>query len=219
MQTMVNHIKRKAYRKWSNTILLCIGLILSVNIASADTLLDIDGSKDRLILPNIDQQEKNNAVDQEDFEVMVYSGSYSLEEFDNQLFLGLKGSLFFTSRIFLDAEYGTSFLRGTLDTNEPINTRLNRYGVGLGYNLLKGKVFLGSGQVLSNELYVKYARGNIDTADTKNNYNSFGVGIRVLGIKDKFSFHTGASKDNIDSSGGILTGSNLKLFAGLGMYF
>lgn len=190
---------------------------------SADALLDINGSKDKNIRPEIKQQEfKPAKIDTENFEVIAYIGTYDFEGFDVRPIYGVKGSFHLNQTFFLDIDYGNTSIKGRTIPSTPstaIDESVIRYDAGLGINLMQGQVFWGKGEAFTNQLYVKYSLGKLDIDSQKNSLKSIGLGIRLLHPNDTLSMQIGVNKDNIEGSGGLSNFSNIKFFTGLGFYF
>ncbi len=189
----------------------------------ADALLDIDGSKEKYIVPRIEQQEIDTArIDREKFEALAYLGTYSVENFDTRLLIGVTGSFFFTPKFFLNLDYGSTEIKGETEAGNAatlIEESLTRYDAALGYNLFEGKVFWKDGQAFNNQFYLKYGRGRVDIKGNTNNYATLGFGLRVLHPNDKLTMHIGTNLDSVDASSGGSSSSNIKFFGGLGIYF
>lgn len=204
-------------------ILLLALLLWIPQTLFADALLDIDGSKAKLVNPKIQQTEFSAAsIDQESFELLGYGGLYSFENFDTRLIMGVKGSFHFKNRFFIDFDYGSSSVKGdftTGNTTISVDETLTRYDAGIGFNLIEGRVFWQEGFALTNELYLKYSRGKVEINNAKNDFSSIGMGVRLLHPNDFLSLQAGFNKDSIESGNGLENSENLKFFAGIGIYF
>lgn len=204
----------------------CLAACLVLNLASpslatADALLDIDGSADKIVNPQIRQRDFTKAaIDDETYEILVYTGLYSYEHFDSRPILGLKGTYHFKNRFFVDLDYGTSKINGEIGAISVVET-ISRYDFGLGFNLIQGRAYRDNGLALSNELFIKLAKGRIDANAEKSDYTSMGMGIRLLHPNDNFSFQTGFNKDTVDAqtSGVLEEAHNLHFYMGIGIYF
>ncbi len=221
MKIMKEQLMMRKFLEAAKGLGLCLALnFVFITPSSADVLLDIDGSANKVINPQIRQREfKKAAIDKERFEVLVYTGLYSYEHFDSRPILGLKGSYHFKNKFFLDLDYGASKLSGEVGAIS-IQETLNRYDIGLGYNLIQGRAYRENGLAYSNELFLKLSKGKIDAGE-ENDYTSFGMGVRLLHPNDRFCFQTGFNKDSVDAqAGGVLEEShNLHFYMGVGMYF
>lgn len=194
-----------------------------MNNLNADALLDIDGSKDKHIRPEIEQQEfKPARIDSENFEAIAYVGIYDFQGFDSRAIYGVKGSFHLNQTFFLDVDYGNSNLKGRSDPSNPataIDESLIRYDAGLGINIMQGQAFWTKGKAFTNQLYLKYSLGKLDIDSQKESFNSLGIGLRLLHPNDMLSMQIGINKDSVEASVGSSSASNIKFFTGLGFYF
>jgi len=202
----------------------CVFLFLGQSVVvNADALLDIDGSKEKFISPQIKQTEfKPAKIDSENFEVLAYVGTYDFDSFDTRAIYGFKGSFHFNQKLFLDVDYGNSDLKGRIDTSNPttaIDESIIRYDAGIGFNLMHGDAFWKKGEAFTNQLYIKYSLGKIDIDSSKSSFNSLGMGVRLLHPNDMISLQVGFNKDSVDGSGGNSSFTNLKFFTGIGFFF
>jgi outer membrane beta-barrel protein len=202
----------------------CLVLLLGQSlIVNADALLDIDGSKEKFISPQIKQTEfKPSKIDSENFEVLAYAGTYDFDSFDTRPIYGFKGSFHFNRKLFLDIDYGNSNLKGRTNPSDPTTTideNIIRYDAGLGINLMQGDAFWKKGEAFKNQLYIKYSLGKIDIDSQKSSFNSLGLGVRLLHPNDMISLQAGFNKDSVENSGGNSSFSNLKFFTGIGFFF
>lgn len=202
------------------TLLICL---TQMNNLNADALLDIDGSKDKHIRPEIEQQEfKPARIDSENFEAIAYVGIYDFQGFDSRAIYGVKGSFHLNQTFFLDVDYGNSNLKGRSDPSNPataIDESLIRYDAGLGINIMQGQAFWTKGKAFTNQLYLKYSLGKLDIDSQKESFNSLGIGLRLLHPNDMLSMQIGINKDSVEASVGSSSASNIKFFTGLGFYF
>jgi len=192
-------------------------------VVFADALLDIDGSKRKIVNPSISQTEFSKAsIDNENFELIAYTGFYSFENFDTRAMIGAKGSFHFNNRLFIDLDYAGSSVKGDAIINNnaiSVDEGLSRYDAGLVINLFDGRMYLNDGFALSNEFYLKYAQGKIEINNAKNDFSSIGMGIRLLHPNDFFVVQLGFSKDSVESGSGLDSSENTRFFAGAGIYF
>jgi hypothetical protein len=208
----INQKERRLAMLAKNFCFVFIALLFNSSVF-ADALLDIDGSKDKHIRPDIKQQEfKPARIDKEKFEIVAYTGVYNIESYDTRAIFGVKGSFHLNKVFFIDIDYGNSTLK---DQQINFDESLTRYDAGLGINLFQGQAFWREGQAINSQLFLKYSIGKIDVNNGKNNFKSFGLGLRLLHPNDRLSLQTGFNKDMIEDP--KLTG--LKYFIGLGVYF
>jgi len=191
----------------------------SVRDADAESILD----------PNIERRHIKEAdIDAENFEIGLYTGVLSIEDFGSDLLVGLRLDYHLSEDVFLEgslarSEAGdTSF--ETLNAGVQLLTDDEReytyYQVGVGYNVLPGEAFLTENRAYNNALYLMGGAGMTDFAGDEHFTLSMGVGYRLL-INDWMAVRVDM-KDHIfslDVLGENKTTHNLELTAGIGVFF
>ncbi|NNF17766.1 MAG: outer membrane beta-barrel domain-containing protein, partial [Gammaproteobacteria bacterium] len=90
-------------------------------------------------------------IDSENFEVGLYAGMMSIEDFGSDTVVGLRAAFHASEDIFLEATYGkteagrTSYeiLSGAVDLLTNSEREFTYYNFSVGYNLFPGEVFVG----------------------------------------------------------------------------
>ncbi len=173
------------------TILLGTCMLLVSSMAwSADTATSgDDAAQQQVIQPQIERRTLDvDAIDTEDFEIAIFSGLYSTEDFGTNMVIGARAAYHVTEGIFFEAAYAktdtseTIYERGT--GSPPLlsdsDTILTYYNMSLGYNLLPGEAFIGKGWAFNSALYIIGGVGNTRFAGDNRFTVNFGAGYRFL---------------------------------------
>jgi outer membrane beta-barrel protein len=123
-----------------------------------------------------------------DFELGIYFGALSVEDFGTNPVSGVRGDFHVTEDFFFEGNYGrttagkTSFetLNGNLQLLTPAERRFTYYNVSLGYNLLPGEVYLGQNLAMNSSLYLLGGIGSTNFAGDQHFTVNFGAGYRIL---------------------------------------
>ncbi len=173
-------------------------LLAATSIGCSSKLVDIDADqKEPVIDAQVDRREIKAAdIDTEDFELSIFGGFMSVEDFGSNAVYGARLAYHVTEGIFVEASYGqtdteeTSFER--LSGGAPLLSDDERlfqyYDISLGYNLLPGEVFVGSNWASSSDLYFILGVGNTSFAGDEFFTINFGAGYRVL-VNDWIAVH------------------------------
>lgn len=157
----------------------------------------IDAEEPPMVETRVDRREISRArIDTEDFELGVYGGFVSIEDFGTQPVYGARLAYHVSESFFAEAFYGeaeagkTSFeaLSGAASLLTDDEREFRFYDLMLGYNLLPGEVFLGRGRAFDSNLYVIAGAGNTEFAGEDQFTVSFGTGYRVM-LLDFLSMH------------------------------
>jgi outer membrane beta-barrel protein len=168
---------------------LC-GLLVAVNApAFAGTAGDEndDGELGKIITPDMQRRHIKEAdLDSEDFELGLYYGLLSIEDFGSNEVSGVTFAYHITDRVFTEASYGLSSLEKTsyellsggvqLLTDEQRNLRY--YNLSLGLNFLPGQVYLTKNWHFNTNFYVLAGAGNTHFADQSYFTYNFGAGLK-----------------------------------------
>jgi outer membrane beta-barrel protein len=166
-------------------------------------------------------------IDDENFEVNLYTGILSIENFGSNLVYGLRGAFHMTEDFFLEASVGRSRVRDTAFRNAGIalfgdseRATLEHYSLVLAYNALPGEVFVGRRRAFTSALFLLAGAGNTRIASEDYFTYTLGLGFRVLPT-DWLTLRVDV-RDHIFSND--LTGErrrthNPELSASVGVYF
>ena len=166
-------------------------------------------------------------IDADDFEVGVFGGIYSAEDFGSNSVKGLRIAYHVTEDVFFEGtvaettvsdELFRQILPGGVFEN-PEET-LRYYNVSVGYNILPGEVFLTKSTAFASAVYVVAGVGSTDFMNEKRLTVNAGMGVRLL-LKDWLSFHL-AMRDHVfetDILGRRKNAHNFELATGLAVFF
>ncbi len=144
----------------------------------------------KVVEPNVKQRKVYEAgIDTEFFEVGVFAGLMSVEDFGSSSIKGIKASFHATEDFFLQANYGqttvgrTSYERLSGDDANvlPNNNRdLTYYDLLVGYNLFPGESFITQNLTLNSAFYLVAGAGNTEFAEDNSFTVVVGSGYRVI---------------------------------------
>ncbi|MFQ5469499.1 MAG: outer membrane beta-barrel domain-containing protein [Gammaproteobacteria bacterium] len=201
-----------------------IAIFLHVSFASC-VMAEETGFEKQVIQPEVERQQINvSQIDSEDFEIGVFTGVLSVEDFGANAIYGIRGAYHITEGVFFEAAYGvtdtekTSFerLSGSAQLLTDAERQYLYYNLSVGYNLLPGETFIGERYAFNSALYVIGGLGSTEFAGDNRFTMSFGAGYRLL-TTDWLALHadirdhlmdndvTGINKTthNIEISGGV----------------
>ena len=182
-----------------------------------------------LIQPQIERTEfEESLIDSEDFELSVYTGLLSVEDFGANSVLGFKLAYHVNEDISVQFDYGfsdagkTSFevLSGGAPLLSDEERRLEYYLVNIGFNLLPGEAFVTDSSTFNTTFYVMAGIVSTQFAGDDRFTLNFGTGYRIL-FADAFSLNIDV-RDlvfNIDVFGEDKVTHNLEYSIALGWYF
>lgn len=213
-------------------LLLSACLLLMSGVAwSADAAADNSSSaaQQQVIQPQIKRRTIDvDKIDTEDFEIGVYSGLLSTEDFGTNLVIGARAAYHVTEGIFFEAAYAKSDTSETsyerLSGGAPLLTAdqraLTYYNASIGYNLLPGEVFLGKNWAFNTALYVIGGVGITSFAGDDRFTVNFGAGYRFLAT-DWLAIHLDVRDHifDIDLLGVAKTAHNLEFSSGVTVFF
>ena len=182
-----------------------------------------------VIEPDVERRDIEPAkIDTEDFEVGVFVGEMSVEDFGVNTVAGARFAYHITEGFFVELAGGatdteeTSFerLSGAAQLLTDSERRYNYYNLSLGYNVLPGEVFIGRGRALNTALYVIGGVGKTSFAGDDRFTVNYGVGFRILPL-DWFAIHADVRDHvfDIDLLGQQKTAHNLEAHVGVTFFF
>jgi outer membrane beta-barrel protein len=152
-----------------------------------------------VIQPEVERQEFDEArIDTEDFEVGVFVGIYSTEDFGTNPVYGARLTYHISERLFVEGAIGQTDTEKT-SWEELLNPggagilsddgrTLTYYSANIGFNLLPGEAFMTQDVTYNNALYVVAGVGSTNFDDADRFTLNFGVGYSLL-LKDYMSAH------------------------------
>ena len=171
---------------------------------------------------------KVDAIDSEDWEIGVYGGVMSVEDFGSNAVAGVRLAYHVTEDIFVEGVYGrtklgrTSFerLSGGAQILTDDERRMAYYNVSVGYNLFPGESFLTRRWAFKGGLYLTAGAGSTEFGGDDRFTVNAGVGYRLIAT-DSLALHVDV-RDHVfksDLLGSQDTRHNLELTGGLTLFF
>lgn len=150
-----------------------------------------------IVAPDLERREiKEGKIDSENWEVGIFAGVMSIEDFGSGTVYGGRLAYHITESLFTEFSVGltqaeeTSFelLSGATRILTDDERDLTYYNATIGYNLFQGEIFLGSKRAYNTNFYVLAGAGNTEFADDDYFTYTVGVGTRMF-FTDWFSVH------------------------------
>ena len=147
-----------------------------------------------IIEPNLERRDIREAdIDSENFEVGVFAGQVSIEDFSSSSIVGVSFGYHITENIFAEATYAQADAGETsfeiLSGGAPFLTDDEReytyYDLSVGYNF-NGELFVTQNTVFNTDFFVTVGGGSTDFGGESQFTLSLGAGYRVL-ITDYFA--------------------------------
>jgi outer membrane beta-barrel protein len=149
----------------------------------------------QVVDPQVERLEVKEAkIDREDFEIGVFAGLMSIEDFGTDGVFGVRLAYHITEGFFVEASAGQSEAGLTsfevLSGGAPLfdDRTLTYYNLNLGYNILPGEVFVGESRAYNTNFYLIAGLGSTKFADDDRFTANFGAGFRML-LTDSLSLH------------------------------
>lgn len=170
-----------------------IGTLLITAVAAsftvqADEVKTTDNDElGKIITPDLKRRTIKEAdLDTENFELGLFYGLLSIEDFGTNEVQGISVDYHITERFFTEAAYGISkvqktsyeLLSGGVQLLTDNQRNLSYYNLALGYNLLPGQVYVTKKFHFDTNIYVLAGAGNTKFADKNYFTYNFGAGLR-----------------------------------------
>lgn len=178
--------------------------------------------------PNIQRTPFDPAeIDTEDFEVGIFAGMMSIEDFGVNPVMGIRLAYHASEDFFLDAQYGltdtdptSAETLSTLQLLTDEQRELSYYTLSLGYNVLPSEAYLGRKFAFRSALYFLAGAGATEFAGDNHFTLSFGAGYRFL-MNDWLAIHLGMQNNlfDLDLLGEEKTMQNLQFQLSLSSFF
>ena len=165
--------------------------------APAPVVAEEDQGEPSIVEPQVTRRvAKTPKIKAKDFELGVYVGALSIEDFGTNPIYGVRAAYHVSEDLFLEAHLarskaGTSSLEEVFPEITVLSNsgrQFTYYDVDVGYNVLPGEIFVGRGRAFNNALYVTVGVGDVKFAQEDNFALNFGVGDRIL-ITDWLAMH------------------------------
>jgi outer membrane beta-barrel protein len=188
-----------------------------------------DGSRPPVIEPDVDRREIEPAkIDTEDFEVGLFAGQLSVEDFGVNTVAGARFAYHITEGFFVELAAGqtdteeTSFerLSGAAQLLTDSEREYTYYNLSLGYNIFPGESFIGRNRALNTNLYVIGGVGKTNFAGDDRFTVNIGMGMRLMPM-DWLAVHADVRDHifDIDLLGQGKTAHNLEAHVGVTFFF
>lgn len=182
-----------------------------------------------LIQPQIEREVFDESlIDSEDFEVSIYFGMLSIEDFGVDTVGGLKIAYHLNEDYFVQLAIGESSAGETsfevLSAGVPLlsddERDLSFYQINIGYNLFPGEAYLSQSTTLNDAFYIRAGLGNTEFAGDGRHTVNYGFGYRLLFL-DAFSFNVDFTDHvfEMDVFGENIKTHNLEYSLAIGWYF
>lgn len=169
-----------------------------------------------------------DAIDSEDWELGIYGGLLSVEDFGSNSVVGVRLAYHVTESLFVEGAYAQSKLGETsferLSGGAQILTDEERdlayYNVSVGYNLFPGESFLTRDWAFKGSLYLVAGAGSTEFGGDDRFTVNAGVGYRLIAT-DWLAFHVDV-RDHVfksDLLGTSETRHNVEFTGGLTVFF
>ncbi len=182
-----------------------------------------------VIEPELDRREITaDSIDTEDFEIGVFAGFISIEDFSSSEVYGVKAAYHITEDFFFEAAYGmaqgdlTSFEK--LSGGSPLLNDEDRdytyYNLSVGWNMLPGEIFIWDRYTFNSQVYLIGGVGSTEFAGDSWFTVNLGAGFRLL-LTDYFAWHIDV-RDHVfdrDTFGEDQTTHNIEFTTGITVFF
>jgi outer membrane beta-barrel protein len=165
-----------------------LGAVLQVVLASMAVQAQQEATG-QVIAPEVERRSIETArIDTEDFEIALYVGLLSIQDFDSEIVYGARGAWHLTEDFFFEVSYGssegdlTSFeeLSGGAPLFEDAQRDYSFYDLNVGWNALPGEIFLFGKRAMKSDLYLIGGAGSTEFLGDRWFTVTLGVGYRLL---------------------------------------
>lgn len=190
LRQLPNH--RKYFRHycqimWGIIVLTLSGISPIGAAEGGSPLFDLSGATP-MLAPEVDRRDFNIPdIDSENFELGIYGGVISIENFGANYLKGAYVSYFITEDFFISGNYATTSIEDDVyrRMNLPLfgvsGTRaVKNTGVMLGWNALSGELFWLDKQSFTADLFVLAGMSTIDFDTEEHSAASGGLGVRII---------------------------------------
>lgn len=166
---------------------LLLGIFSFTNPVVAQNGNSDDDELEQVITPDIKRRQiKEDDLDTENFELGVFYGLLSIEDFGTNGVAGLTLAYHITESFFVEAAYGIStlektsyeLLSGGVELLTDDERDLTYYNLSLGYNFLHGQIFMSDKWTFNNHFYLMLGVGNTEFAGKDRSTTTLGAGLR-----------------------------------------
>jgi len=176
-------------RVFLSTLLSSIYLFSPLSFAEEDASASKQDNEelDKIITPDLERRRiKEDDLDTENFEVSIFTGTLSVEDFGSNTVAGVTVAYHITEDFFAEMSYGLSktqktsyeLLSGGVELLTDSQRDLSYYDVSLGINILPGQIYLWDKWTFNTNFYLIGGAGNTTFADKKYFTYTYGGGMR-----------------------------------------
>ena len=208
---------------------LAVGVISLTGCGRNRVIDETAAERPPVIEPEIDRRTIERAnIDTEDFEVGIFMGQMSIEDFGVDNVFGATLAYHITEGFFVELGVGqtkaglTSFerLSGAAQLLTDDQRDYTYYDLSLGYNIFPGESFVGKNRAMNTAVYLIGGVGNTTFAGDDRFTLNIGLGFRIMPL-DWLAIHADV-KDHLfdlDLLGQEKTTHNLSAHLGLTFFF
>jgi len=221
---------KKAMTIGTLALAMCHSAIAQQSSEQSDTNQNGDSEVlNKIITPDLERRTiTEDKLDSENWEIGVYFGILSIEDFGSNDVVGARLAYHITEDFFLEANYAqseagdTSFerLSGAVQLLTDDQRDYSYYNLSVGYNIFPGEVFIGKNWSFNMAFYLVAGVGNTTFADNDFFTYNVGGGLRFFAT-DSLAIHFDVRDHIFDSDiiGPSERTHNLEAHLGLTMYF
>ena len=217
----------------SRVLVLFLALALVVGSLTGcgrDRLVRADGAEPPPVIePDVARRDiEPPRIDTEDFEVGVFAGQLSVEDFGVNTVAGARFAYHVTEGFFVELAAGrsdtelTSFerLSGAAQLLTDSEREYSYYNVSLGYNIFPGESFIGRRRAMNTATYIIGGVGKTTFAGDDRFTLNIGLGMRLMPL-DWLAVHADVRDHifDIDLLGEEKTSHNLEAHVGVTFFF
>ncbi|MDH5651554.1 MAG: outer membrane beta-barrel domain-containing protein [Gammaproteobacteria bacterium] len=201
-------------------------LTTTVLMSSVCLAAEPEASGEQVIKPELSRRDvKLPDIDTENFEIGVYTGTMSVEDFGVNPVQGLRVAYHLTEDVFLELSYGkTTTTPSSVERVGPFSfvddRDLTYYNLLLGYNLLPGEVYWGADHAFNTDLYVVLGSGSTKFDGEDRSTLVVGFGYRFL-ASDWMSLRLDMRRHTFETDifGEAKQHNNLEFLLGVAVFF
>ena len=190
---------------------------------------EVAEAPEQVIEPEVERREiKKPKIDTEDFEVGVFGGLMSVEDFGANTVVGATLAYHFSESLFVEAAYGqtdteeTSFerLSGAAELLTDDERQFRYYNASVGWNIFPGETFVTRNRSFNQSFYLIGGLGSTEFGGDDLFTINVGAGYRLL-INDVFAMRIDFRDHVFDSDllGEAKTAHNLAAHLGFTFFF
>jgi outer membrane beta-barrel protein len=211
---------------------LLLSLVTLINCVICTTAFSADNQSQQdsvLIQPEIQRVAFDEAqIDGDDFEIMLFVGYLSIEDFGVNPLLAAKLNYYVNESVFVQltlaqsnaGESSYEILSGGAPLLTDAERELKYYTIDIGFNLLPGEAFLDEQTAYNTAFYLSAGIGNTEFAGSDRFTIDYGAGYRLL-LNDEFSLTMDFRNMvfDVDVFGENKVTNNLQFLIGFGWFF